>query len=204
MKKTRLILPALVILLGAGSLFASNMGFKLVYQLHATAGSTGTNWVSLPYYWSGTTAADVCNDITGATEIGMYNESTDLFSTWTCGGKGTPFSLTPGEAVIARAPDLTNWTLVGSHNPALAITLYATAGTTGTNWVSVPYHTSATTAASICTEIPTATEVGKYNESTDLFSTWTCGGKGTPFSLTVGEGIIVRAPNLTTWTPAHY
>ena len=98
MKKLPYVLLALLFLTTTG-LFASNMGFKLTYTLKKTTGTTDTNWVALPYFWSGTNAQDVCNDIgPNATQVGRYNEDTDTFTSWACGNVGTPFTLTAGEA----------------------------------------------------------------------------------------------------------
>src|SRR5262249_5459507 len=153
---------------------ASNMGFKLNYNLRKTAGTTATNWVGLPYFWSGTNAQDVCNDIgAAATQVSRYDETTDTFVTWVCGNVGTPFSLTAGQAILVKVTtDNTNWIIVGSHNDTATVTLLKTGGTTATNWTAVPYHTTATNAQGICAQIPNATQISRYDETTDTFVTW--------------------------------
>ena len=103
MRSTRLALTvACVALLAAGPALASNMGFKLNYTLSKSSGTTATNYVSIPYFWAGAHAQDVCDDITGATEVGRYIEATDTTEPWTCGGFGIPFSLTKGQGVYVK------------------------------------------------------------------------------------------------------
>jgi hypothetical protein len=200
------LIPVLVLSL-CGLSLASNMGFKLNYTLKKTAGTTATNWVSLPFFWSGANAQAVCTDIgAAATQIGRYDETTDTFVSWVCGNVGTPFTLTSGEAIFVKVTtDNTSWVIVGSHNDSASVTLKKTAGTTATNWVSTPYHTTATNAQGICTQIANATQIGRYDETTDTFVSWVCGNVGTPFTLTPGEGIFIKVTtDGTVWTPAHY
>lgn len=206
MRKTFLLVSAIVVVFAAGAIFASNMGFKLTYPLKRTAGTTGTNWVSLPYFWSGTTSQDICNDVGvgTATEVGKYNENNDTITAWACGGRGTPFSLSPGQGVYVKVTSATNWIVVGSHNDSAAVPITRTAGTTGTNWTSIPYHTTSTNAQGICSQVTGATEVGRYNEGTDTITAWACGGRGTPFSLTPGEGVYIKVTTATAWSPTHY
>lgn len=206
MRKLLLLTLAIGLLVSLDS-FASNMGFKLTYMLKKTAGTTATNWMSIPYFWSGANAQDICNDIgAAATEVGKYNESTDTFTAWACGNIGTPFALTPGSAIYVKVTtNNTPWVIVGSHNDTLSINLTKTAGTTATNWISVPYHTTATNAQGICSQIPNATEIGRYNEGSDTFQAWACGNIGTSFTLTPGEGIYIKVTTTNTpWTPSHY
>lgn len=205
MKKYLVLLIALLV---AGPLLASNMGFKLNYTLHKTSGTTNTNWISLPYFWSGTVAQDVCTDI-GATavQIGEYDESTDSFISYVCGGGGTNFSLSAGRAIFVKVnTDGVQWIIVGSHNDAATVTLTKTSGTTNTNWIAIPYHTNVGDAQGLCTNIGgTAVQIGIYDESTDAFTSYVCGGGGTNFSLTAGQGVFVKVnTDGVIWTPSHY
>jgi hypothetical protein len=197
------------ILVAASSLMASNMGFKLSYSL--TNSGTSTNWVSLPYFWgSSATSATVCSDVgtgTQATEVGMYDPASNSFSpTWACGDtSNTPWGLTAGKAIYVKVSSGTTWTIVGSHDPSLALPL--TNAGTSTNWVSIPYHTTATDSQTICTQVGgNATEVGAYDPATNAFTpTWACGDtSNTPWALTVGKGYYIKVSAVTNWTPAHY
>ena len=114
----------LCLLMLSNFLISSNMGFKLNYPLvYADPTYTNTNWISLPYYYlTGTvTAENVCDDIGGTCatlgncEVGKWNVSTNSFSTWLCQtAKGTPFTLTTGEAVYVK-PNVTITGYIPSH-----------------------------------------------------------------------------------------
>lgn len=196
------------ILLSSNILFGSNMGFKLNKTLTKTAGRTNTNWVSLPYFWIASATSDtVCTDTGGVvSEVGKYNESTDTFTTFVCGGFDTSFNIVPGEAIFVK-PTVNNasWIVLGSHNDTMTLTLKKTPGRTNTNWVSVPYHTTAVTSQDICFQLSAATEIGKYNENSDTITTFVCGGFDTPFNLVAGEAIFIKVTtNNTLWMPSHY
>src|SRR5262249_5947652 len=114
--------------------------------------------------------------------------------------------LTAGQAILVKVTtDNTNWIIVGSHNDTATVTLLKTGGTTATNWTAVPYHTTATNAQGICAQIPNATQISRYDETTDTFVTWVCGNVGTPFNLTAGEGVLIKVTtDGTVWTPLHF
>lgn len=213
----------LFLLMLSGLLVASNMGFKLTKTLvYVDANHVNVNWISLPYYYlTGTVNAEnVCDDIGGTCntlgncEVAKWNVSTDTYSTWTCQtAKGTPFTVNPGEGIYVKPNTNQDFIIVGSHNPTLQLTLtYVDANHVNVNWISVPYHTTAANAENLCDEIGGVCntlgncEVGKWNVSTDTYSTWTCQtAKGTPFTLTPGEAVYVK-PNatITGYIPSHY
>lgn len=199
---------ALAILVGANVVIASNMGFKLNKTLTKTSNTTNTNWVSLPYEWIPlATSETVCSETAGTlSQVGKYNESTDTITAFSCGGQSTPFDIVPGEAIfVTPVTNNVSWIIAGSHNDTMTVTLKKTAGRTNTNWISVPYHSTALSSQDICNQVPAATEIGKYNESSDTFTTFVCGGFDTPFNLVVGEGIYIKVTtNNTQWTPLHY
>ena len=196
-----------VVLIIAGGLLASNMGFKLTYSL--TKGRDGNNWVSLPYYFgSSWDAADLCTDIGVASEVGFFDEGTNTVNpSWICGDVGTPFTLDThaGKASYVKVASASSWTIVGSHDPSKTLNL--TKAKDGNNWVSLPYHTTGTDAQSICTEISNASEVGLFDEGTNTVSpSWICGDVGTPFTVNtnIGKGLYVKVTAADTWQPAHY
>ena len=228
----RKALLTILIVGAAGALLASNMGFKLSYNL-VNAGTVGNNWVSLPYYYtpadlnsnSLVDAEDLCDDIGGpcaaasSCSIGRWNTATDAPVTWTFQGtRGTPFTLTAGESVFVKVKAGTTFVVVGSHNPSLGYAL-ANAGTVGNNWFSVPYHAnlpdnnanSLMDAEDLCDDIggpcaaASSCTIGRWNTATDAPVTWTCQGtRGTPFTLTTGEGVFIKVNANTTYTPSHY
>jgi hypothetical protein len=195
MKRNVLLVLAAVAVLAIGSAaIASNMGFKISIPL--TAGYA--NYVSLPYYNSYTNAASIFNDITGASAVKRWDNPTFTLQQWS-GTRGTNFNVTPGEAYIVTVSSTTNWIVVGSHNPSLAITL-----TSGyANYVSVPYHTTATTAATLFNQIAGASAVKRWDNPTFTLQQWS-GTRGTNFNITAGEGYIITVGSTTSWTPAHY
>ena len=215
-------------LLASGSAFASNMGFKLVYPIYAfNSGVTdGTNVVSVPFFtsYAASTAANVCGDLTVGTIIARWNQATASQQKCKCNatlngctgiGTSTNFTFTEGEGLIATTPATFNWTIVGSHDNAYAVTLYPfNAGVTdGTNFVSVPYHTNKTNAAGLAAEFAPGTILARWNQATasqqkcKVNATQNgCTGIGTStnFSVTIGEALIITVPASATWTPAHY
>ncbi len=192
--KLALVLAAVLMLLISTAAIGSNMGFKISIPL--TAG--WNNYVSLPYYNSYTNAASIFSDITGCTLVSRWDNPTGLIQSWD-GSRGINFAVTPGEAYIINVSATTNWIVVGSHNPSLALTL------TGNwnNYISIPYHTTATNASTLFSQIPNSTLVSRWDNSTGLIQSWD-GSRGINFTLTPGEGLIVNVSATGTWTPAHY
>lgn len=195
MRTKVLFVLAMVAMVVIGSTaIASNMGFKINIALSA---GTANNWVSLPYYNSYTFANTVYSDITGCTQVARWNNPTSAFQSWT--GRGTNFAITGGEAYLVKVSAVTNWIVVGSHNPSLAISL---SSGTANNWVSIPYHTTAANAGALFTSITSCTQVARWNNPTSAFQSWT--GRGTNFTITAGEGVLVKVSAASNWTPAHY
>jgi hypothetical protein len=100
----------LAVLLVAGGLFASNMGFKLNYLMDAPTNNlskTGQNNLALPFnqQTSLVTASDLRDDInttagnpTAVTAISRFIRTDDGFVTYTGASDATNFTLTPGES----------------------------------------------------------------------------------------------------------
>jgi len=200
MKKFLLVM---LVLAASSALLASNMGFKLTYAL-TKVGNAQMNWVSLPYYWgTGATASTVCTDIgANATQVSHWVKATETYEDWLC-GSGTDFTIAPGEAIMVKVSTATNWVIVGSHNPSQTVNLQKL-GNSQMNWVSVPYHTTRTNASGICTDVGVnATQVSHWVRATEQFEDWLC-GSGTDFTITPGEGVMVKVSTATTWTPSHY
>jgi hypothetical protein len=206
MKLSKLATIGAAVLLSS-SAFASNMGFKLVYPLSAAAGgNTGTNWVSIPYFNSFTTASTVFADIPNCVQVSHYVRASDTYEDYTGGPFDPDFTVAKGEAVLIKVSANSNWTIVGSHDNAFAVPLNAAAGgNTGTNWVSLPYHTNKTNASTLFAEIPNAVQVSHYVKANDTYEDYTGGPFDPDFTLTIGEGILVKvSATSSTWAPAHY
>jgi hypothetical protein len=208
------LLSAAVLLVGS-SIFASNMGFKLVYPLKAfnTGVHDGNNWVSVPYFNSFATqdAAGIWADLISSNRLRVirYNPVNSTFQRWSGGGAGqTNFPIAVGESYNALVTADANWTIVGSHDNAFAkpLTAFNTGVHDGNNYTSLPYHTNKTTANGVWGELPAQRlRILRYNPVNSTFQRWSGGGAGqTDFAITIGESYIVLVTADTTWTPAHY
>jgi len=193
--RTKVLLSVAAALMLIISLVAvgSNMGFKISIPL---AAGGANNWVSIPFYNSYTNASGIFTDVTNCSQVSRW-DNTIGFQTWT--GRGTNFNTTAGEAYLVKVSVANNWIVVGSHNPGLAVSLSAGGDS---NWVSVPYHTTATNASTLFTQISNASQVSRWDNPTGLMQTWT--GRGTNFNLAAGEGVLVKVSVANSWTPAHY
>jgi len=187
---------------------ASNMGFKITIGLLTS--TLGQNWFSLPYNVSFTNAGQLLTDVnTGGTRVSSvsrWNTATDAFQSWS-GRAGTNFAITQGEAYMFAVTTAYDWVVVGSHNPAAAVSV-APGGSLNQVWVSVPYHTTATNAGTLFTEINTDTatccaSISRWNTSANGFETWS-GRAGTNFAVTPGIAVMLAVTKAGTWTPAHY
>lgn len=207
MRKRTFIVGA-VALLAVGALFASNMGFKINYQLLAgtNAGSAnGTNSLALPFNAQTgiTDAATLYNDIGSAVvnNIQMYVESSNGIDVY----PGVNFSITPGEGYFVNVGTDTDYIVVGSHDPSLSISLEP--GTdpnsaNGTSFIAYPYHSTATTASQLYNEIGSTvvSNIQQYIESTGAIALY----PGTDFPLVPGEAYYIKVNATQSWTPSHY
>ena len=177
----------------------SNMGFKI--SLSLVAGNQN-NWVSLPYYNSFATSTDVRTDLANAGFTGVVVSRFDpTIGIYTNDGGRNPFTIIPGEALLIKVTTETGqWVAVGSHNPSLALTL--TVG--DNNYVSVPYHTTATSAATLFGQIPNCYSISRFDNTTQAY----VDNYGSPtinnFSLQPGEGLVITVSSTCTWKPQTY
>jgi hypothetical protein len=210
---------ALAVVLAAGGLLASNMGFKLNYPLNAPqvgVSATGTNTLALPDNRQAgiNTANALLTDMVLANVLSVSKliEATDAFQTYT-GRRGSPgadFPLATGEGYIVKMATTQNYIVVGSHDPSFAHQLNAPGGgsATGTNVFSYPYHSTAATSNALLTDIGLANvlSVSKLVRATDAFQTYT-GRRGSPgadFALVPGEAYIVKMAATVNYIPSHY
>ncbi len=197
--RTKVLLGAAVALMLVVSVatIGSNMGFKISIPL---AAGGYLNWIALPYYDSYSNAAAIFSDIPSCTQVSRWDNPSGSYQTWN-GVKGTNFTPVAGEAYLVKVSVAGNWVVVGSHNPGFALSL---SGNGALNWISVPYHTVDTNAAALFSEISSCTQVSRWDNTSGSYQTWN-GVKGTNFTLTPGEGVLVKVSATTVpWTPAHY
>lgn len=211
---------ALAVVLTAGGLMASNMGFKLNYTLNAVqagVSNSGTNSLALPdNRQSGLgTSKTLMDDIgfTNTANVQKFLKASDGLQVYT-GRKGTPgadFGLTSGEGVFVKMNTTVNYIAVGSDNPALAYTLNAVqagVSNSGTNFYAFNYHQTAATSKQLMDDIGFANvaNVQKFLKATDGLQVYT-GRKGTPgadFALSPGEAYFVKMNTTANYTPSHY
>ncbi len=226
-RKVRILWMIFVGVMVAGLVSASNMGFKLSYQLQTNAAGKNINWVSLPYFNSFATAQDVLNDINNdcgagnATSLIRFDTVNNQTITHTNGSVSNNFTISAGEAygVNVSSGSTCTWIIVGSHNNSFdpggisSILLKKNAAGKNINWLSVPYHTTLSTAEDLCNEInnqngaTVVTSVIKFDTTNNQTITHTCGSVSNNFSLDPGLGVAVNIdPNALNpiWQPSHY
>jgi hypothetical protein len=213
---------ALAMILTAGGLLASNVGFKLNYQLKATGqplpeggtSKSGLNTIGLPFnpQVGMTNASGLRNDIGAANvqQVQRFVESSDGYQVYT-GSKGeTDWALLAGEGYFVKMGANVDYIIVGSHNPSFQVHLNNTGSEgskSGLNLYSYPYHSTAPNASSLRNEIGAANvqQVQKFVRSSDGFQVYT-GSKGeTDFLLTPGEAYFIKMGTaVLTYVPSHY
>jgi len=208
---------ALAVVLAAGGLLASNMGFKLNYPLQALQAGvslSGTNTLALPdNRQAGVNAASsLMNDIglANVTNVQKFLESNDGLQVYTGRkGAGPDFPLATGEGYFVKMSTTVNYIVVGSHDPSFANPLNALGGgsNSGTNFFSYPYHSTATTASALMNDIGLAnvTNVQKFLKTTDGLQVYTGRkGAGPDFALIPGEAYFVKMSTTVNYVPSHY
>jgi len=179
MKKTLIILAALLLVAGIAS--ASNTGFKLNYELKVNTSGVGTNlnFVSAPYFFfpDGNVGqlpqndSGWCNDLNTTTSppdvvlnIQRFNANDDSFTTHACNSPFSQFDLEVGKgyALVPATAGPVTVSIVGSHDDNYAhnkvtsqtdIPLILNATGTSLNFVSVPYHVVANDAKMLCDDV---------------------------------------------------
>jgi hypothetical protein len=205
-------------ILVAGGLYASNMGFKLNYQLNGPGGlaATGLNTIALPFNQQvGMTDAKLLiDDINAAVPTSVVNvqrflNASDTFQVYT-GTVGTAFAITAGEGYFVQVSTDVNYIVVGSHDPGKTILLNGPGSSaTGLNFYALPYHTNKVLADGLITEINAGTptnrvvNVQRFLKASDTFQVYT-GTVGTAFALLPGEAFGVQVSGDTSFVPAHY
>jgi hypothetical protein len=212
------------------SITASNMGFKLNYQLlkqgdaapgGGTSG-TGRQLIALPdnRQTGLNTAKNLIDDVGLAQtqRVERYRTQNDQFEFYT--GRvlvgQTNFALTAGEGYRVRMNTTVNYIIVGSDDPAISYTFLkqgdpAPGGgvsATGRNIFAYNYHQTSVTAKQLLDEIGLASvqRIERYRTQNDQFEFYT--GRvlvgQTNFALTPGEAYRIRMNTTVNFVPSHY
>lgn len=192
-----------------GVVYASNMGFKLVFGLAHTGGLPANDFsVSIPFNTPFNVANDIYQAAPGAAFVARLNAASNTFTIWVPlpGNFANNFPVAKGEGYLIRIPGgtSTSITLVGSHDPAFTYNF----NIAGRDFlISIPYHTTWQVAQDLYKATPNASAVTKLNPSTNTFTIWTPlpGNAANNFPIVIGEAYRVRvsaAPSVT--VPEHF
>ena len=220
-----------------GLLIASNMGFKINTPLQnafLAPGPKADNWRCLPWNAPDPTAApftftDLCTIYTaaGATKanvtLATIAPATGVTTSVNCavgsvvavdgGAVGPPgIRMRVTGAVAPASP--TNIVIVGSSNETetfpTIIGGFLAPGPKADNWICPPYHTTWTTASTVCTTFGILVgqgNVARIESTTGITTTHNCGLAANNFNLIMGEAIRVRkttAGNVVGTLPPHF
>lgn len=220
MKRTTLLVAAFVTLtiLTAGALWGSNMGFLINCTLDAPApgvSRSGINTVNLPFENNLASGLSLMTDIGfGSTaNVQRFITATDGMEVFT-GRKGSPspdFPIAAGSCYFVKMLVATPYVIEGNDAPGLVIPLVGPAAgisRSGTNFVAVPYHSTAATASALMTEIGFASvaNVQRFVRATDALEVFT-GRKGSPspdFPIAPCECYFIKMIAPVMWVPTHY
>jgi hypothetical protein len=226
------VLVAATMVIAGGMTIASNTGFKINKGLRLVqttdTGQKGSNWVSIPYFNPYNNGTDFCTQtglrsaLAGATTtIAKQDPVTGSTSSANCFSAGS-FTLVPGQglkirpaAIVGGVANPNSIIIVGSHNPSLSLTIPKPgAGQVGNFWFSVPYHTTAVTAADLCSSIGMTSTgivgkatIGRLDPNSGSTTTGTCGtSSATTLVLNLGEAVVLREPTAAplTFVPSHF
>lgn len=207
---------ALAVVVLAGGLLASNMGFKLNYTLNRTllgVSKSGKNTLSLPDQKGAVaTAKDLMNDIgfTSVANVQRFIESNDSWVTYTGRIGSAPNFNLGNEGYFVKMNSDVSYIIAGADNPTLSVSLDRTAlGTSksGKNFYSFNYHQTAVTAKDLMNDIGflSVANVQRFIKSNDSWVTYTGRiGSGANFALVPGEAYFIKMNTTVVYTPSHY
>jgi hypothetical protein len=194
----------------AGGLMASNMGFKLNYQLTAATGGvskSGFQTIALPYnaQTGMTHASHLFTDIAAGgvvtpTQLQRFNP---LFDTYDLYPGPTDYTLDPGVAYFVKVATTGPYIIVGSHDPGHSVIFKAAApgvSKSGFNLYAPPYHGTSAVASQLFAET-SATQIQRFNP---LFDTYDLYPGPTDYTIDPGVGYFVKVSADKTFVPAHY
>jgi len=221
------VLVAATILIAGGVAIASNTGFKInkpLFLASAGTGEAGNNWVSIPYFHPYTNGNTLCAQLglvsTGlGLRAGLLKLNPDGTSVPRACGSAADFTWLPYQAVRIRNAGTgspTSAIIVGSHNPAISVTIpdVVTGTEIGNLWFAVPYHTTAVTANDLCNQIGLVNtgfnrgQIGIHSGAapTGSFAPISCGStQAIQTNLILGDAVRLRDPNGPfNFVPAHF
>jgi len=216
------------VIAAAGTLLASNMGFKLNYGLNATQGgvsASGNNTLALPYFRqtglndSLQLMSDIgSGSIVPVNSVSRFNKINNGFTVYT-GRMGSPsgvtFALVAGDGYFVNMGATLNYIIVGAHDPALNYTLNATQGgvsASGNNLYAPPYNITSTNSLQLMTDIGGGSivpvnSVSRFLKLTNGYTVYT-GRMGSPsglsFVLSPGEAYLVNMASTVPYIASHY
>jgi hypothetical protein len=213
-KRTFLVVAiGMSVLLIAGGLFASNMGFKLNYPLDpvgVNGSASGTNTLALPFnqQTSLALASDLNTDIGAGSVISIakFLRTSDGLFAYPADGD---FALVAGEGYRVQVSGSVDYIVVGSHNPSLSVSfdkVGTNASASGTNDFSWPYHGTSTTAADLKTEVELAVSgsvisIAKFLRTSDGLFAYPADGD---FGLVPGTSYRIQVSSDVSFIPSHY
>ena len=204
------------VLLLAGILWASNMGFLINCRLFAAApgvSNTGTNTLNLPYQHADlATSSNLMTDIGFSSVVSVQNflEATDTLQVYTGRkGGGAAFPIEPGKCYFVKMATTTDYVIDGSDNPGFAVTLDGPGPghLSGTNFVSIPYHACALTSKQLMDDIgfSSVVSIQRFLKETDTLQVYT-GRKagGQAFVISPCECYFIKMASTVNYIPSHY
>lgn len=199
-RRSFVLLGAALLLLTLGVALSSNMAFRWAPNWTVT---NTDHWISLPYRGSWSTADDLCGVIPNVTLVSYFDSATGFRVDWAC-PFGGDFPIVPGLGVFVRVGASSSPVFVGSHIDDLEVPLGGFSVSDRDHFLSIPYHTTSSTAEDICAELPSATLVSRFDPETGVRSDWAC-PFGRNFSIRLGESLAVRVSEPGPgFIPSHY
>ncbi|MDD2666213.1 MAG: hypothetical protein PHD13_03235 [Methanocellales archaeon] len=180
---------------------------QIQYNLVKKPGSTGKNWISIPLETNITTASQLMSAIgSNCDAVNRWNPVTQKSEGWISlfGGMGTNFAIVPGEGYEVSVTANTTFSVLGTIPTTQSINLVKKPGSTGKNWVGLPYFTTKSNASQLMSSIGSNCDaVNRWNPVTQKSEGWISlfGGMGTNFNITTGAGYEVSVTGNTTWMP---
>lgn len=209
------------VLLVAGSVLASNTGFKLNYTLHKKG--SNNNWTSFPFfYYPNGNVGDPQNSFTACFDLNEGNvgagAKVTAFVRWDsvndraqsvpCNGSGIgAFPLKAGDGYSLRPlTDGVVVNIVGSMDDTYAFNKIKTNSVilhkkgSNNNWTSIPYHEISNNSVELCREaginpaFPTlvVTAVVRWDSVNDRAQSFPCNGTIGSFLLNPGDALSMR------------
>lgn len=234
MRRLTTLALALLLVAGAAVIFvqttvrASNQIFKIDYPLYAAGAAlpeggtsaSGENSICLPYlrYTGIDNASDLAGDIDGQAGVSVVSSISrqrpidngrDTYD----GTAPTDFPLAAGIAYRVVVSQNVTYTLIGSHDPGVVITLLGASDAesqNGTNSFCPPYHTTSSNASELLDEIVAAagnsaavSSIARFLRASDSIETYTGFNQATNFDLAPGEGYQVVVQDTVEVVPEH-